>query len=478
MAGPWTTSGPGETTARILAAAAGGGIQVDASTANLVLTSSLTGASPLTIAKTGLGMLTLSPTSDNTYLQLNVAGGTAVLAAVSSGTLHSVYGITGVAAGATLQLGNLGGSQQISSTGSGVQNMNGTLDLNGQNALVPTLSGSGLVTNSSNMLSPSLTVGTTNLSSTFAGTIQDGGNPLSVTAAGSGTLTLSGTNTYSGGTTVNPGSELVFGSHAAMGAGGANVAVGNGAVVGIGDAIDQAFLGRLATSSGTSTFAAALAQSSSNNLNFSGFPLASLGGAPSGSGSQTYSGTLTPAGTTYRLGGGGGALTFASVLSGNGNSLVVGGPLNGTVALTNSNTYGGGTTVNSSVLQINNPAALGLTSGSLALSGSSTLEATASFSDSHPMTLNDTSTLLVDSGVQFTAAGAITGTGSLLKSGLGLLTLASSNNAYSGGTIVSQGTLALGAAGVLPAASLEVERRRRPWAERSISSRPARRSAP
>ncbi len=431
----------------------GGGIQVDNSAANLILTSSLTGASPLTVAKTGPGTLTLSPTSDNTNLQLNVAGGTAVLAAVSSGTLHSVLGITGVSPGATLQLSNFGGSQQISSTGSGVLNMNGTFDLNGQIVLLPVLSGSGLITNSSNMLSPSLTVGTTNLSSTFAGTIQDGNNPLSVTATGSGALTLLGTNTYSGGTTVNPGSELVFGSHAAMGTGGANVAVGNGAVVGIGDAIDQAFLNRLSTSSNGNTFAAALALSSSNNLNFSGFPQASLGAI----GAQTYSGTLTPAGTTYLLGGGGGALAFASVLSGGGNSLVVGGPLNGMVALTGSNTYGGGTTVNSSVLQINNPASLGLNTGSLTLSGSSTLEATASFSDLHPITVNDMSTLVVDAGVQFTAAAAITGTGSLTKSGPGLLSLINGNNAYSGGTIVSQGTLALGAAGVLPSGNLEVD---------------------
>ena len=49
------------------------------------------------------------------------------------------------------------------------------------------------------------------------------------------------------------------------------------------------------------------------------------------SGAATYSGILTPAGATYRLGGGGGTLYFASALTGS-NSLAVSG--SGTVVLT------------------------------------------------------------------------------------------------------------------------------------------------
>ena len=50
-----------------------------------------------------------------------------------------------------------------------------------------------------------LTVGTAN-STTFAGIIDDGGNPGgSLVKQGSGTLTLTGTNTYSGGTTISGG---------------------------------------------------------------------------------------------------------------------------------------------------------------------------------------------------------------------------------------------------------------------------------
>ena len=50
---------------------------------------------------------------------------------------------------------------------------------------------------------------------------------------------------------------------------------------------------------------------SSTNLNFTGYTSLSLGSL----GSSTYSGTLTPAGRTYHLGGGGGTLTFASAMT-------------------------------------------------------------------------------------------------------------------------------------------------------------------
>jgi autotransporter-associated beta strand protein len=55
-----------------------------------------------------------------------------------------------------------------------------------------------------------LTVGTNNLSTTFASTIQGTGGSL--TKVGTGTLILSGTNTYTGDTTVNRGLLQVDGS--------------------------------------------------------------------------------------------------------------------------------------------------------------------------------------------------------------------------------------------------------------------------
>ena len=45
----------------------------------------------------------------------------------------------------------------------------------------------------------------TTLSTTFSGTLQNGGGTVALTKSGTGTLTLSGTNTYTGATTVNAG---------------------------------------------------------------------------------------------------------------------------------------------------------------------------------------------------------------------------------------------------------------------------------
>jgi autotransporter-associated beta strand protein len=61
-----------------------------------------------------------------------------------------------------------------------------------------------------------LTVGSNNLSTTFAGVIQDGGirggSGGSLTKIGSGTLTLTGANTYTGDTNINRGVLQVDGS--------------------------------------------------------------------------------------------------------------------------------------------------------------------------------------------------------------------------------------------------------------------------
>jgi autotransporter-associated beta strand protein len=64
--------------------------------------------------------------------------------------------------------------------------------------------------------SKNLAVGGNNLSTTFSGVLQDGGNGGgvggSLTKTGTGTLTLSGANTYTGATTVDAGTLLVNGS--------------------------------------------------------------------------------------------------------------------------------------------------------------------------------------------------------------------------------------------------------------------------
>ena len=109
--------------------------------------------------------------------------------------------------------------------------------------------------------------------------------------------------------------------------------------------------GKISTSS-NGALALALIGSSNENINMGSYSQLSLGAALPGT---VYSGVLTPAGSTYYLGGGGGKLTFTPNLTG-ARSLVVDNP--GTVVLSGSNTYTGGTTVNGGTLKILSPSSI------------------------------------------------------------------------------------------------------------------------
>jgi len=88
----------------------------------------------------------------------------------------------------------------------------GTLDISAHNALgvtIGSIEGTGTIALGAN----NLTVGSNNLSTTFAGVIQDGGpfggdGPGSLTKIGTGTLILTNANTYTGGTTIARGGIL------------------------------------------------------------------------------------------------------------------------------------------------------------------------------------------------------------------------------------------------------------------------------
>lgn len=202
-----------------------------------------------------------------------------------------------------------------------------------------TLSGGGTVDVSSGAL---LT-----LSNTVGGS---GG----LTKTSAGTLLLSGVNSYTGGTAVN-GGTVEFATAAAIPASG-SITPAAGATVAFGYPLDQASLARITSTA--NAFTVALATDSSNNLDFTNYSNASLGAL----GAATYSGTLTPAGTTYNLGGGG-TLTVASSLTG-ARGVTVGG---GTVVLTGSNTYTGGTTLTGGTLLLGSSSALGSSANTLAI---------------------------------------------------------------------------------------------------------------
>ena len=162
-------------------------------------------------------------------------------------------------------------------------------------------------------------------------------------------------------------------------------------------------------------------------------------------GANTYTGgTLIGSGTvqlggTAALGGGGitndsllvaslsGSATLANVISGPGSLTQNGG---GTLTLTATNTYTGGTTISANTLAIGGSGQLG--SGTYA--GAVADNGTFNYAGSAAQTL----------------AGIISGTGSVSQSGPGPLTL-SGVNTYGGSTFVNAGTLLVPATGALPA---------------------------
>jgi autotransporter-associated beta strand protein len=115
---------------------------------------------------------------------------------------------------------------------------NGVLDLTNvtdQTMPIGSLAGNGMVL----LAGHTLSVGNNNLSTTFAGIIQESGG---LTKAGTGTLTLTGANTYSGPTTVTAGTLRVNNS-TGSGTGSGPVKIQAGAVGGTGTIGGQVTIG-------------------------------------------------------------------------------------------------------------------------------------------------------------------------------------------------------------------------------------------
>jgi autotransporter-associated beta strand protein len=267
----------------------------------------------------------------------------------------------------------------------------GTFDLNGFDRTITSLSGTGGIILGSAALTLNQAV-----SGTFTGPISGAG---SVTKTGSGTLTLIGANSYSGGTTVSAGTL-----------------VGDAASL-QGDILNNATLVFDQTVSGT--FAGSI--TGSGSLTKTGSGALVLAGAQSYSGGTTVdAGVLS--GSTASLQGDilnngavvfdqGGDGTYTGALTGSGRLEKLG---TGVLTLTGPNSYSGGTSVTAGTLQ----------------------GTTASLQGA---IVND-ATLVFDQAVTGVFSGTISGSGAMVKTGVGTLTLVGPQT-YEGGTTVEAGVL-------------------------------------
>ncbi|TCR65372.1 autotransporter-associated beta strand repeat-containing protein [Bosea sp. BK604] len=139
----------------------------------------------------------------------------------------------------------------------------------------------------------------------------------------------------------------------------------------------------------------------------------------------------------------------SSLVDGTGSGLTKVGA--GTLVLSGSNSYTGGTTIAGGTLSVSSDANLGDAAGAVTFNGG-TLATTASFDTTRSVTLTGAGGVDVSTGTQLGLGGPVSGPGSLAKLGAGTLVLSGASN-YTGATLVQAGTLRAGAAGTLASAS-------------------------
>ncbi|MEO6848172.1 MAG: autotransporter-associated beta strand repeat-containing protein [Chthoniobacterales bacterium] len=257
---------------------------------------------------------------------------------------NTYTGTTTVNTGGTLTVGNV---RALGATTSSVALAGGTLDLNGLNPTIGSLTGSGTVTNNSVAASSILTTNTVGTKE-FSGTIADGAtSTVALVKGGSGTAALSGPNTYTGGTTLNAGT-LALNNASAIGTGALTIT-------------------KVSTIDNTSTMPVTLSTHNNQNWN-ADFTFKGTNDLDLGDGSVVMNGTRTVTTTA-------GTLSVDGVISATTSTYGLTKAGVGTLELNGANTYIGNTTVNAGTLAINNANALGY--GSLVIAKTSALDNTS-----------------------------------------------------------------------------------------------------
>ena len=398
---------------------------------------SLTGSSALT--KTGAGTLTLNGAANNYSGLTTVTAGTLVIGSasglpagraltvnggtldlgdtsaslttvtVSRGTISngaisasSAYSVSGGTINA-----DLGGAAALTKTGTGTAILTGVNTYTGNGGTTTVSAGTLQVSASSlpgNVLNNAALTFNQSTSASYTGVINGKGR---LTKTGGGTLTLTGANVYTGGTTISEGTLAVSAGTLPSPLGTATIV--NNATLSFNNDGSQVTFAAPVSGRGAfvKTGTGAVVLSGANT--YTGGTTVSAGilaGSP-----RSLRGAIANSGTvvidTSSLSG-----TQSGVISGSGNLIKTG---SGTLTLTGANTYAGGTEVTGGTL----------TGSSVSLPGD--IVATAGV-----VTFNQ--------AAAGTYAGNISGAGSLVKLGAGVLTMTGTST-FLGGTTVSAGTL-------------------------------------
>ncbi|MCE2994785.1 MAG: autotransporter-associated beta strand repeat-containing protein, partial [Flammeovirgaceae bacterium] len=382
------------------------------------------GAGTFTFNGTGQ---TLGGTLSTTFNNLTINSGTVTLGrnTVTSGTLSIIN--PGALALSTFN-----------------HNSNGLLSLNGGSISgTGTLTLAGNVTTNSSATTATISAPTT-LSSTQTLTVGNGAATpdLSITSvvtgaaglikSGTGELTLSGANTFTGGVTLTDG-ILNINNSSALGTVAGTFTISGGT-------INNTSAGAITTLN--------YPQAWNGDFTFTGTQNLNLG-----------TGAITP-NANRLVTVNAGILTVNGAIGGGAVSITKGGA--GTLLIGGSNTFTGGVNINAGILRLGNAGALNSTTpnavtfgagstGILQLNGNSvTISALNTNATVGSPIVEDgvvgTHTLTIDASGANTFAGLLrngsAGTLAITKTGVGSLAL-SGNNAYSGSTTLSSGTLSI-----------------------------------
>ncbi len=413
--------GAGGTTGSIMTDVTDNGALIFNRSNNVTFSGTVSGTGAVTQAGSGASILT----ANNTY-----TGGTTI----STGTVQiGIGGVTGSIVNNVINNGALIFHRTDAITFSGTVSGTGALTQAGAGALI--LTANNTYTGATTISSGTLQLGAGGTTGSIVGDVIDDGMLVfkrsdavtySGTVSGAGSLIQTGTgaiiltanNTYTGGTTVISSGTLQLGS------GGTTGSI-------VGDVIDDGML----------VFKRSDAVTFSGAISGLGAVTQAGTGATTLTADHSYSGTTIISSGTLQLGAGGtsgsimtdvtnnGALvfnrsnnaTFSGTVSGTGSVSQIG---TGATILTANNTYTGGTIISTGTLQIGIGGVIGSIVNNVINNGA----------------------LIFHRTDAITFSGTVSGTGALTQAGAGALIL-TANNTYTGGTIISSGTLQLGAGG-------------------------------